>query len=165
MLKIHSIQKEQQTQKGQTKQRLHFLQDFDAPIYNVFSFFSEHNRLGEIYPAFIRRIMDAPNPRNCNDVGSTRIIISLPMVFQETITNYTEPTYLEYKITAGSPFKNHIGKMTFIKISETKTRLEYVIEFEPWIPFTGFILHQLNTKIVQDALSTLARKFKQNPNY
>ncbi len=147
------------------KQRIHFLQDFEAPIKNVFSFFSDHNRLGEIYPGFIKRIIDAPNPTNCNDVGSSRIIISLPLVFQETVTKYTEPTYLEYKITLGSPLKNHIGKMNFIELSDNRTRLDYVIEFEPYIPYTGFIINQINHKLVQDALSTLARKFKQNPNY
>ncbi|HNE51012.1 MAG: SRPBCC family protein [Chitinophagales bacterium] len=146
-------------------QRLHFLQDFDAPIKNVFSFFSDHNRLGEIYPAFIRRITDAPNPANCNDVGSSRVIVRIPLVMQETITQYIENNYLEYKITLGSPLKNHIGKMKFIELSPSKTRLEYIIEFEPWIPYTGFLLSQINSKVVQDALGTLAIKFKQNPNY
>ena len=120
------------------KQKLHFLQDFDAPVKNVFAFFSDHNRLSEIYPGFIKRIIDSPNPANCNDV---------------------------YKITLGSPLKNHIGKMNFIELSPTKTRLDYIIEFEPYIPYTGFVINQVNTKLVQDALSTLARKFRQNPNY
>lgn len=147
------------------QQRIHFLQDFDAPVKNVFSFFSDHNRLNEIYPAFIRRIIDAPNPTNCNDIGSSRIIVSFPIAFQETVTKYIESKYLEYKITLGSPLKNHVGKMNFIELSPTKTRLDYVIEFEPLIPYTGFIIQQINQKVVQDALSTLARKFKQNPNY
>lgn len=146
-------------------QRIHFLQDFDAPIKNVFSFFSDHNRLSEIYPAFIRRIKDAPNPANCNDIGSTRIIIGFPVVFQETVTAYREPFYLEYKITSISPLKNHVGKMNFIELSPQKTRLDYIIEFEPALPFTGFFIHQINSKLVQDALSTLARKFRLNPNY
>ena len=147
------------------KQKIHFLQDFDVPIKSVFSFFSDHNRLREIYPGFIKRIVDAPNPMNCNDVGSSRIIISFPIIFQETITKYNEPNYLEYKITLGSPLKNHIGKMNFIALSPEKTRLDYVIEFEPYIPYTGFILGQINQKVVQDALSNLAIKFRQNPNY
>ena len=147
------------------QQKLHFLQDFDAPIKNVFSFFSDHNRLSEIYTAFIKRIIDAPNPTNCNDVGSSRIIVRLPLIIQETVTSYNEPNYLEYKITFGSPLKHHVGKMQFIELSSSRTRLDYTIEFEPLIPYTGFLLHQLNAKVVQDALSTLARKFRQNPNY
>ncbi len=152
-------------QKIKEKQRLHFLQDFDAPVQRVFSFFSDHNRLGEIYPAFIRRITDSRNPANCNDVGSARLIISFPLFFQETITQYIESRYIEYKITSASPLKNHIGKMNFVELPGNRTRLDYIIEFEPLVPYTGFFMNQLNTKLVLDALSTLARKFKQNPNY
>ncbi|MFN8261830.1 MAG: SRPBCC family protein [Chitinophagales bacterium] len=152
-------------QKKKDIQRLHFLQEFDAPVKNVFAFFSDHNRLSEIYPGFIKRISDAPNPANCNDVGSSRVIFSFPLLFQETVTSYIEPSYLEYKITLGSPLKNHVGRMNFIEIAPNKTRLDYVIEFEPLIPYTGFVIHQINRKVVQEALSTLARKFKQNPNY
>jgi len=147
------------------KQKLHFLQDFNAPVKNVFAFFSDHNRLKEIYPGFIKRIIDSPNPANCNDVGSSRVIFSFPILFQETTTQYIESKYLEYKITFGSPIKNHIGKMHFIELSPTKTRLDYIIEFEPVIPYTGFIIQQINSKIVQDALSTLSLRFNQNPNY
>lgn len=147
------------------KQRIHFLQDFEAPVKSVFSFFSDHNRLHEIYPAFIKRIADSPNPANCNDIGSSRIIVGFPLIFQETVTKYKEPEYIEYKITLGSPLKNHIGKMNFIELSPNRTRLDYLIEFEPFFPYTGFIINQINHKLVQDALSTLAGKFKMNPNY
>jgi hypothetical protein len=36
--------------------KMHFLQDFNVPVENVFSFFSDHNRLSEVYPALIREI-------------------------------------------------------------------------------------------------------------
>lgn len=157
--------KAQNINSNSPSERLHFLQDFDAPIKNVFSFFSDHNRLGEIYPAFIRRIENAPNPTNCNDVGSKRIIIRLPLILQETITQYIEPNYLEYKITSKGIIKHHVGKMNFTALSPEKTRLEYIIEFKAVLPFTGFIIQQINAKIIQDALSTLALKFKRNPNY
>lgn len=147
------------------KQELHFLQDFNTSVEQVFSFFSDHNRLSEVYPAIIKRIIDAPNPANCNDVGSSRIIVSFPFIFQETITSYIENKYIEYKITMGSPIKNHIGKMNFISINPNSCRLDYIIEFEPKIPYTGFIINQINTKLVQDALSNLVRKFNQNSNY
>ncbi|HMW94438.1 MAG TPA: SRPBCC family protein [Chitinophagales bacterium] len=146
-------------------QTIRILQDFNVSTERVFSFFSDHNRLSEIYPAFIHRIIDAPNPFNCNDVGSSRIIIGFPVVLQETITAYIENKYIEYKISSVSPLKTHIGKMNFIPLSENQSRLEYVIEFEPLVPFTGFLLLQLNTKIVQDALGVLVRRFKENPNY
>ncbi|MEZ5054568.1 MAG: SRPBCC family protein [Chitinophagales bacterium] len=147
------------------RQRLHFLQDFEAPVRNVFSFYSDHNRLNEIYPAFIKRIIDSPNPTNCNDVGSARLIIGFPIFFTETITKYVENKYIEYAISYGSPIKNHIGKMQFIELSPNKTRLDYIIEFEPRIPYTGFFIHQINAKLVQESLSKLALRFRHNPNY
>jgi hypothetical protein len=145
--------------------RIHFLQDFNVPVQSVFSFFSDHNRLSEIYPALIKRIVDSPNPTNCNDVGSAIIIVSLPLVFQETITKYIENKYIEYKITTPSPLKNHIGKMNFIALDDTSSRLDYVIEFEALIPYSGFFIQQINTKLVQNALSNLERKFRENINY
>ncbi|MCB0511873.1 MAG: SRPBCC family protein [Chitinophagales bacterium] len=151
--------------KKNNVQTIRLLQDFNVSVERVFSFFSDHNRLSEIYPAFIRRIVDAPNPFNCNDVGSARIIIGFPVVLQETIIAYVENKYIEYKISSVSPLKNHIGKMNFIPMGVNQSRLEYVIEFEPLVPFTGFLLLQLNTKIVQDALSILVQRFKENPNY
>ncbi len=145
--------------------KMHFLQDFNVPVENVFSFFSDHNRLSEVYPALIKRLTDAPNPTNCNDVGSSRIIVSFPLIFQETITKYELNKYIEYKITSTSPLKNHVGKMNFIPISATKCRLDYHIEFEALVAFSGFLIQQINTKLVQDALGTLVRKFNQNPNF
>lgn len=145
--------------------QIHLLQDFDVTVDRVFSFFSDHNRLSEIYPALIRRLIDSPNPTNCNDVGSSRIIVSFPLIFQETITQYIENKYIEYKITTPSPLKNHIGKMNFIATSAQTSRLDYIIEFEALLPFSGFMMQQLNTKLVQNALSTLVKKFKENPNY
>jgi hypothetical protein len=146
-------------------QTIRFLQDFNVGVERVFSFFSDHNRLSEIYPAFVHRITDSPNPANCNDVGSERIIISLPVMLRETITVYIENKYIEYNITSISPLKSYTGKMNFIDTGGGKSRLDYVIEFEPLLPFTGFWLHQFNTKWIQDALGILARKFKENPNY
>lgn len=162
MVKISNMQNVQLSEK---LHQIHFLQDFKAPVKNVFSFFSDHNRLSEIYPAIIRRIIDSPNPTNCNDVGSSRIIITFPLIIQETITKYIENKYIEYQITTPSPLKNHIGKMNFIEIDENNSRLDYIIEFEALIPYTGFFIQQINTKVVQNALSILARKFSENPNY
>lgn len=147
------------------KLQIRLLQDFNVPVSRVFSFFSDHNRLSEIYPAFIRRVIDAPNPTNCNDVGSQRIIIGLPLIFTETITAYRENQYLEYKITSVSPLKNYIGKLNFINLGNDKSRLDYVIEFESVIPFTNFWFEQIGRKFNQDALGNLARKFRENPNY
>ncbi|MFN8281950.1 MAG: SRPBCC family protein [Chitinophagales bacterium] len=146
-------------------ERLHFLQDYSVDAYKVFSFFSDHNRLSEVYPAFMRRIIDSNDPRNANGLGSSRIIVTFPTIFQETITKYVEPSLIEYKITFGSPLKNHVGTMRFIDLGNGKSRLDYTIEFEPRIPKTGFFLRNLLEKQVGQAIRELAHRFEKNPNY
>ncbi len=146
-------------------QKLHFIQDYSVPAYQVFSFFSDHNRLSEIYPAIIKRWIDSNDPRNANGLGSSRILITFPSIFQETITKYEEPSLIEYQITFGSPLKNHIGTMRFMDIENGKSRLDYTIQFEPRIPKTGFLLKNILEKQVGQAIRELANRFEKNPNY
>lgn len=146
-------------------EKLRFLQDYNVPARDVFSFFSDHNRWSEVYPAIIRRLTDSVDPRNANGLGSSRIIAMFPTIFQETITKYEEGNLIEYKITFGSPFKNYVGNMRFVDLGNGKSRLDYSIEFEPRIPKTGFILRNLVEKRVGDAIRELANRFDKNPNY
>lgn len=148
------------------KQKIHIIQDFNATPYQVFSFFSNHDRLSEIYPAFIKLIAPSSDPTNIYGVGSTRAIFRFPLFFTETVTKYIEPTIIEYKITFGGPVKNHVGTMKFYPMEDgEKTRLDYSIEFEPILPYSGFLINTLNRKFVMEALSLLALRFNQNPNF
>jgi hypothetical protein len=147
------------------KEKIHFIQDYSVPARKVFSFFSDHNRMGEVYPAIVRRIKDSQDPRNCNGLGSVRLLVTFPLVFQETITQYIEPSLIEYKITFGSPVKNHVGKMNFIDLGNDRSRLDYTIEFEPRIPKTGFLIRNILEKQVGNAIREVARRFDKNPNY
>lgn len=147
------------------KEIIHFIQDYTVPVKQVFSFFSDHNRMGEVYPALIRRIQDSSDPGNANGLGSVRLLLTLPAVFTETITQYVEPSLIEYRISFGSPLKNHIGTMRFIDLGNGTCRLDYSIEFEPRIPYTGFILKNLLEKQVGHAIRELARRFEKNPDY
>ncbi|MCB9034088.1 MAG: SRPBCC family protein [Chitinophagales bacterium] len=147
-------------------EKIHILQDFDAPIHNVFAFISNHNRWNEIFPAaYLRRVINSPDPKNINGVGSTRIVATFPFPFFETITQYQEDKYLEYKISSPSILKNHIGKMNFIALSDRKCRLDYTIEFDGVIPFSSFIIRNILEKEVGNGIRDLALKFKRNPNY
>lgn len=148
--------------------RLHFLQDFDVPRERVFNFFSEHERLAHIYPGAFKRIVNSSDPRNVNGLGSVRQIVNLPLVFEETITAFQEPEYIEYKVTGGLvPIKNHVGKMRFITLEGGRSRLDYTIEFDPIydVPMMGFIIKNLNEKLVGNAIRDLSFKFKENPRF
>jgi hypothetical protein len=147
------------------KQTIHFIQDYSVPAKNVFSFFSDHNRMGEVYPAFIRRVKDSNDPKNCNGVGSERLLVTFPLFFRETVTKYIEPVLIEYKITSASPLKNHVGTMKFMELENGRSRLDYTIEFEPLVPKTGFIIRNLLEKQVGNAIREVARRFDKDPNY
>ncbi len=149
-----------------SQENIHIIQDFNVPPSSVFSFFSDHNRLSEIYPALIKLIMPSSDPTNINGIGSTRAIMRFPIMFTETITRYQEPSIIEYKITFGGGVKNHRGFMQFYPLDNgERTRLDYLIEFEPLLPLTGFFLKLLNKKVVWEAVRELAKRFDENPNY
>ncbi|HQO32215.1 MAG TPA: SRPBCC family protein [Chitinophagales bacterium] len=147
------------------KQTIHLLQDYPVPASRVFDFFSDHNRMGEVFPAFIRRIKDSKDPKNCNGLGSVRLLVTFPLFFQETITKYEPNKLIEYRITSASPLKNHIGTMRFIDLENGSSRLDYTIEFEGLIPASGFILKNVLEKQVGGAVRELAKRFGKNPNY
>jgi ribosome-associated toxin RatA of RatAB toxin-antitoxin module len=148
-----------------SKESIHFIQDYDVPVYQVFSFFSDHNRMGEVYPAFIKRIQDSSDPKNANGLGSVRLLVTFAAIFTETITQYSEPSLIEYRISFGSPLKNHVGTMNFMDLGNGRCRLDYTIEFEPRIPKTGFLLRNLLEKQVGGAIRELAKRFEKNPGY
>lgn len=146
-------------------QTIQFIQDYDVPVNRVFYFFADHERLSEIYPGAFKRVKFGEDPKDANSRGSIRRISNLPLIFEETITEYIPTSTIAYKITYGSPLKNHGGRMVFISIDENKSRLNFTINFESKIPMTEFFLKNIIEKIVGEGIRKLALKFKENPNY
>ena len=73
--------------------KIRFVQDFEVPPSIVFGFFSNHESLSKIYPGAFKRVVNSIDPRNANGIGSVRRITNFPLVFEETITQYNEPSY------------------------------------------------------------------------
>ena len=108
-------------------------QDFRAPVSEVFMVLSDHEELGRILSTQIHRIRDASG-KNVNGVGSVRRIKSTGVpAFEETVTALEPDQLIEYKVTKGSPIKNHIGRLEFSE-SGGVTHLHYTIRFEPRLP-------------------------------
>ena len=85
---------------------------FNAPIDQVFGVLSNHERFGKICGINMARIQDGED--GLNGKGSVRTIkIGLLPAFEETITGFIPNEFIEYKITKGSPIKNHIGTLKF----------------------------------------------------
>ncbi|MEC7120526.1 MAG: SRPBCC family protein [Pseudomonadota bacterium] len=138
-------------------QRVHIVQEFDAPVAKVFATLSEHENLNQIFaPAKITRISDGKDARN--GVGSARKM-SLPLApsFVETTLVYQENQRIEYAITKGiAPIKQHLGIMQFIDLGNNRTRLDYSIEFKGRVPLIGFVIKLA----LQDGIQRGLKKIK-----
>jgi len=136
-------------------QRIDIRTDFPVPVEKLFAFFSEHENLEAIFkPVKIRRIADGESTRN--GVGSARQMRALAgPSFVETVTAYQPNELIEYRITRGSPLKNHLGVMRF-SATDQGSRLHYTIEFEGKLPLLGALLKVVLDRSIRRGLSTLA---------
>jgi uncharacterized protein YndB with AHSA1/START domain len=121
------------------QQTVRFEQFFAAPRERVFAWFADHEKFGMIWPGRTRRIQASADAANANGLGSVREIRSAGLAFEETITAFEPPGRIEYRITRGSPLKNHLGRLLFAD-EAGGTKLNYTIEFDPKIPLTGGII-------------------------
>jgi carbon monoxide dehydrogenase subunit G len=147
-------------------EKIHFIYDFDVPREKVFDFFSEHERLSEIYPGAFKRIVNSNNPIDANGLGSVRRITNFPFIIDEIITQYERPSLIEYKILDSKWVKYHKGTMHFYELHNgTSTRLDYKIELDINLPFVGFFSKNILQSAIGNALKALDKKFKDNPNF
>ncbi len=147
------------------KEIIHFLQDFDVSVQTVFNFFSVHENLGKIYPAAVKRIQFGEDPRDANSKGSVRRVIAFPLIMEEVITQYIPDQLIEYKVTYGIGFKDHLGTMNFMDLGDGRSRLDYKIEFVPSIPLTGFVMKNVLEKVIGEGIREAARQLRINPRF
>jgi uncharacterized protein YndB with AHSA1/START domain len=113
-------------------QRIDITQDFALPVERVYAFLSEHENLGPLFGAKIRRVRDGDTARN--GVGSVRELRVGPgPSFDETVTEAVLNERIAYRISRGSPLRGHHGLMEFSS-TPTGSRLRYVIEFGAAVP-------------------------------
>jgi hypothetical protein len=122
--------------------QVRFEQYFATPRANVFAWFSDHEKFGCIWGGRFRRIKDATEGKNPNGLGSVREIRLGFTRFEETIVKFQPPSIIEYKITRGSPIKNHHGRLVFTD-ADRGTKLDYTISFDQRIPFTGWLVARI----------------------
>lgn len=122
-----------------TRHRIEIHQDYDVPVERVFAHLAEHENLASVFwPARIRRLSDGQGARN--GVGSSRelrILVAPPFV--ETVMAYQANERIEYRITRGSPLKNHHGVMRFTRTSRG-THLHYTVVFEGRWPLVAALI-------------------------
>lgn len=137
-------------------QRIDIEQTFSAPVDRVYAYLAEHENLEEVFGATITRVRDGHSSRN--GVGSVRSLKLNPLLpaFEETVTQAEPGRLLEYRITKGSPLKDHVGVMRFSP-EGTGTRLHYTIDFDAKVPGAGGLIKKIVETNVRRGLAKVDR--------
>ena len=143
-----------------SQQRIVIEQSFNAPVKTIFNILTDHESFGNVISTVIKRVIDSPGS-NKNGVGSVRRISAFPFPsFEETVVTFKPNQLMEYKVSKGSPIKNHKGRMEFSDESG-KTRLYYTIEFDPKLFFVlfGTFLKGAIDKPIRKGIKRLAEDY------
>jgi hypothetical protein len=142
-----------------SEHRTEITETIRAPIGEVFDRLADHNRMGEYMSADIRRTKDSTAAgEGVNGTGSVRTLKILGLSdFDETVVKYVKPGTIEYKITRGSPLKNHLGVIT-LKEENGAVVIHWVITFE--MSFGGMLVAFLLKLAVSRGLATLKKQLE-----
>jgi hypothetical protein len=120
-------------------QKIDINMEFRRPVGELFAHLSDHEKMGPIFGTNVKRIRDGKD--SLNGLASVRTLNIGPLPsFDETVTAFEIDKLVEYKITRGSPLKNHKAVMQFYPSGYGGSKLHYTIEFESKIPLLGPIV-------------------------
>ncbi len=151
-----------------SQSEVQFSEDFDAPRAAVFALFASHEKFAAaatgpagVKLGLLRRVHAGNDPAQPDGVGSVRRIGFWPIDFEETILVCDAPSLIEYRISKGSPLKNHHGRIVFTDLPGGGTHVDYRIVFEPKIPGTAGLMSSVLRAMISPAFprmrKTLAR--------
>jgi len=114
------------------RSHVHVAHDFGAPVERVFAYLAEHENLAALFGTRVERVRDGAAERN--GVGSCRrLSFSGLLPFEETVTAYAPNERIAYRITKGTPLRDHEGTMAFAATADG-THLDYDIRFGSPVP-------------------------------
>lgn len=144
------------------QQHIQVQQFFAAPRATVFHYFADHKQFGRLWwPARCRVIKLAPEPEPCG-VGSIRQIRVGAVRFEETITAFKPHRSIEYRVTRGGPFRNHVGRMEFSDVPGG-TQMDYAIEFDSrWPMFGNAVAAMMHRTWLRGVRHAIDRLMSQN---
>lgn len=137
-------------------QRVHVTHDFAADPATIFDRLSEHENLGAVFASKITRVCDGTDGSR-NGVGSTRSLkpLGLPPAFHETVTKSEPNSLIEYKISKGSPIRNHVGTQRLTPNADGGTHLDYTIDFDSPVPGLAAVIKAALQKVIAKGLPKL----------
>lgn len=137
---------------------LHVEYDFVKPPERVFAHLSEHEHLEPLLGAKIMRLTDGTDGER-NGVGSSRRLKIGPLPpFVETVTEVVPGERIVYRITRGSPLRDHVGVMRFSPTAAGGTHLDYDINLDSQLPLVARIVRASLKRSILGALPEVDRK-------
>jgi len=120
----------------------------------VWDVYTDH-RSWEDWAGFREVVLRQQGEPAPNGVGATRVMRARGMAIEEEVIAFDPPKRMVYRLVAGAPVRNHQGEVLFTP-SEIGTHVEWIVRFDPWIPFTGALVARLLRPALQDVLDRLA---------
>ncbi|MFT4187911.1 MAG: SRPBCC family protein [Aeromicrobium sp.] len=134
--------------------RVRLTQVYSSSPEEVFDKLAEHENLGPVLGANIKRLKDGDTERN--GVGSARTVKIGPLPgFVETTVTADRPTLIEYQITQGSPLRGHWGRQELAATADGGTRLDYTIGFDAAVPGLAPVVAKILTVVIGKGLPKL----------
>ena len=131
---------------------------FACPPHVLFDRLTDHEGFGSLLGQTIKRVKDGPADA-LNGKGAVRRIHLAPgLSFEETVTAYEPPRLMEYRVSRGSPIKQHWGQL-LVSPTEHGCRLVYRIDFAPRVPGTGKLLARLIQRPIENMLQRLQTEY------
>jgi uncharacterized protein YndB with AHSA1/START domain len=133
----------------------------------LFEFLAEHEHLGLLFGGEVTRVRDGSDGHR-NGVGSTRRLKPplLPSL-DETVTEFVPHELIRYRISRGSPLRDHEGVMRFAP-DGTGTDFRYEITFRGALPGVGPIVaamlrRDISRGLVEADARALRRRVEPSP--
>lgn len=123
------------------------------PVDRAYAYLSELENIGEAAPGLkVKRLNDGTDGTR-NGVGARRSLsIGGLLPFEETVTEAVPNELIRYRITKGSPLRDHKGEVRFAA-SGTGTTVTWNIDFDSKVPGLGAPLAKGLTQVVGRAFA------------
>ncbi len=125
------------------------------PLKETFERLSDHNQLGPLLGLPCKRVRDGEDA--INGLGSVRTLGVWPIEFDETVTGFEPNSRIDYRITRGSPLRNHRGTVAFAASGEGATQVSWDIEYEIALPVLGMLIKKILARGIGRGLDKIGR--------
>lgn len=126
-----------------SRQLVHVTADLASPPEAVFGHLAQHANLAALFGASGTTVREGEG--HPNGLGSVRRLRPFPGAppFEETITEFTAPERIVYRITKGTPLRGHEGVLTFTPRDGGGTHVDYRIAFGAALPGIAWLVAQV----------------------